>query len=129
MELDFTALRWLLMVIGIVYMITSSVIFGPFRVWLTKDSTFRRTLFYCAACTGFWVGVGLGLASYWPMDYGVDPISALLEAVESGFAAMAVGAAWSVWYPSAAFTAEAHLRGEDPETYEPREDADEDDAA
>lgn len=125
-EFNFLTLRWLAVVLACIYVITESVIFGPFRVWLTKDSMFRRTLIYCPACSGFWVGVTFGMLMYWPMDYGTSPWAMAREAFESGCCAMVVGAIWGQWHINNAFFLEAGLRGEDPETFEPRAEADED---
>lgn len=80
--------RWLLFGIGIVYFITESSVFSPFRIALTKGSDFRIGLLYCPACTGFWVGIIVSNLWVHQSDW---------SGIESGVAMMAVGAAWSNW--------------------------------
>ena len=104
--------RWLMLGLGIVYFITESAIFAIIRVPMTKGSMFRSTLFYCPACTGFWVGCAL--VALWPfsvLDQGVWPF--LVSAMESGFAMMVVASSWSSWRGgNPAYDVEAELRGE-----------------
>jgi len=80
-------LRWALVGIGITYLITEAGIFSLPRVLLTRGSPFRTTLFYCPACTGFWVGCAL--VALWPwavLDAGVGGF--IVSALQSGAALM-----------------------------------------
>ena len=82
--------RWALIVLGLVYLVTESAIFAPVRVPFARRHVLAETLIYCPSCTGFWVGLCVALWS-WPAFHGA------LSVVESGIAAMALGALWSVW--------------------------------
>jgi hypothetical protein len=79
-------IQWALVVLGVIYFVTESVIFGPVRVTLTRGSVFRSTLLYCPACMGFWVGVASGFLqpALWQ------------NPVQSGLAAMALGRIWAL---------------------------------
>jgi len=131
-ELDYAFMtmwvRWAVLVLAVIYVITESMIFAPLRVWITKGTVWRRTLFYCPACMGFWIGVLAGVGLYWPFDYGTDAWSIARECFESGLCACIMGAAWSHWHNPQAFMHEAELRGEDPDTFLPVEPEDADEA-
>lgn len=105
-------LRWALMALGLIYLITESAIFVLVRVWFAKGSPFRTTLIYCPACTGFWCGMAVAGLDYWPFDYGDDYISRLWEYLESAVAGMVLGAIWGTVRRSLAYEIEAELRGE-----------------
>lgn len=101
--------HWMLVCIGIVYFITESSIFAFFRIAITKGSQFRIGLFYCPACTGFWVGALYGFAR--GTTFG-PPLS-LDATLLTGIAVMALGAAWtSARGGNLAYEIEAPLRGE-----------------
>lgn len=89
-------LQWVLVVLGCAYFVTESVIFAPVRTRLARGSFFRATLFYCPACTGFWVGVASGFLQ---PDLWVNP-------VQSGIAAMALGSIWAKFVTSSPFLTE-----------------------
>lgn len=111
--------RWVAVVLCTIYVITESSIFMPIRVAITKGTIFTRTLFYCPACMGFWVGVFYAFFSYWPFDYGREQLDVLRECAESGAGGLVLGAIWGQWHHAHAFADEATLRGEDPETFLP----------
>lgn len=97
-------LRWALITLGVIYLVTEAIIFAPVRLALRykAKSYWFTVLVYCRSCVGFWAGFGLGLAGLWFV-----PDRSLLESgIESGFAAMALGALWSGWAPSAAWANE-----------------------
>lgn len=50
---------FLLIAFGVTYVITESVIFVPFRLWIAERAVLLKVLVYCAYCTGFWVGAAL----------------------------------------------------------------------
>lgn len=97
-------LRWALVTAGIIYFVTESSIFAPARMALARGGFFLKALVYCRACFGFWAGCGLGLAGFWP--FGAQPW------LESGFAAMALGAVWSHWMPNHAYHTEQSMTHE-----------------
>ena len=80
---------WALVGLGLVYGITESAIFAPIRLLLARVHLVVQVFVYCAACTGFWVGLGLGLGGYWPVDR-----VAWYGAIESAIALMCLGALW-----------------------------------
>ena len=116
--------RWVMLGLGIIYLTTEASIAALPRVLLTRGSPFRTTLFYCPACTGFWVGCAM--VAVWPfsiLDAGPWPFVA--SAIESGFAMMVVGAAWVTWRGgNPAYEIEAPLRGEELLHDEPKETED-----
>lgn len=78
---------FILMTIGLVYIVTQSSIGHVPRMWLADGGTLLEALIYCPACTGFWVGASLSWLGYWP------------SAIEAGIIACAVGATWGVYGP------------------------------
>jgi hypothetical protein len=82
--------RFLLVLLGVVYLVTASTIAGIFRILVSKGSYTRTQLFYCPACFGFWVGAVLGLLGYWPFTRTLP-----LAAFEAGMAAMVAGSLFS----------------------------------
>lgn len=77
-------LRYLLVLWGVIYLVTQSAIFSPFRIALSRN-TVIATLIYCPACFGTWVGFALDSLLPWTPSIGY---------VESGLAAMALGSIW-----------------------------------
>lgn len=110
--------RWTLVTLGFVYLTTESVIFSPLRVAVARRGLLVATLVYCAACSGFWLGL---LTSLWlwpssgPWWYRV---------LEGGIASTALGALWSAYHPNPMWDAEAPLR--DPTTTIQEAEADHD---
>ena len=111
--------HWALIVSGMIYLITRASIMGPIRVTLglllAKLPTLRawtRTLVYCTACTGFWVGMVSGplWVPLWPFEL---PLYA--RCIESGIAAMALGTALAKLWDHSVYFDEAAAWG-DPET-------------
>jgi hypothetical protein len=86
-------LHYMLLLLGLVYLITQSVIMAPLRKLLTRVPLLL-TLVYCPACTGFWVGVMLGSTGLWPFG------EVLFIPIESGIGACAIGALWGEYGPS-----------------------------
>jgi hypothetical protein len=82
-------LRWALVVIGFVYLLTESGFFMPLRLLVRKLGRLATTFIYCPACTGFWIGGVLGYLGWWPW---VDWPTQLLQ---SAVAATAVATTWS----------------------------------
>jgi hypothetical protein len=106
-----TFIHWALLSVGLIYFITDSLIFSHVRVALARGSLFRIGLFYCPACMGFWVGAALGLGGWWPIERGLDGWGPVFEALESGIAAMALGAFWGRINPGSAFEIERQELG------------------
>jgi len=48
---------WALLVIGITYAITTSFIFAPFRMLVSRVSPLLKYGIYCPHCVSFWVGL------------------------------------------------------------------------
>lgn len=89
---------YLLVVWGLCYLLTTSVLCRPPRVLISKLGALARTLVYCRACTGFWIGLVLGLCDFPPNL----PIAALPAAI----AAMGLCAICSELVPNYAYKAE-----------------------
>ena len=47
----------ILAVIGIVWVLSNSKLFKPFREWLTEKKRFLGELFNCWGCLSFWVAI------------------------------------------------------------------------
>lgn len=98
-------LTYVLLLAGVMYLVTQSTIFAAFRIAFAHGSMWRASFIYCPACVGFWTGLALGNYGYWPpQQWGMK------AAIESAFAAMALGAVWGTWFGS-----EATLEGELPQ--------------
>lgn len=107
-------LRWALVGIGLVYFFTESVFFSPIRVAITAGSPLRSALFYCAACTGFWVGCCLCAIWPWYEPHALvgDGVW-LLHMGASGISLMGLGAFWATYRGGNNMWAiEASARGE-----------------
>lgn len=52
-------LLWVLLVIGCVYLTTSSFILAPIRMLLARGGLFLRYFMYCPMCQSFWIGMAL----------------------------------------------------------------------
>lgn len=105
-------LRFVLVSLGVIYLVTeASIAAGP-RALIAKRSLFLGSLLYCPACAGFWIGLGLSFyeTGLWPFL----PITGWLYHLESAFVTMALGAIWSALHPNPAWEAESELRGEPP---------------
>lgn len=86
-------LQYGLTLIGIVYIVSQSYIFRPIRI-IASYLRLLGVLIYCPSCTGFWVGLLLHYAGYYPFHvkgFGV---------VEPGIVGCALGAVWGVYGPS-----------------------------
>lgn len=119
-------LRWALLVLGLIYLVTESAILTAPRVWIARRGLLAAVFVYCASCTGFWIGCAVALWT-WPFDMA----PAWEHVLEGGVAAMALGALWSSWKGgNPAWIAEAPLHdNEEPETArESREEQVHDDA-
>lgn len=82
-------LVWACVVLGVVYVITHSVIFMPVRMWLAKKSVWLDVLLYCPMCVSFWVGL-----FYADSPLPLDESFWLVERIHDGIAA--VGLTWVV---------------------------------
>lgn len=103
--------RWVLLNLSVIYLITTATIASPFRMALAKRSKFLQSLIYCPACVGFWIG--LAFYGYWPLDgqvLGAVQSPTVYKILESGAAAMALGAIWANWAGNPAFAIEVHDR-------------------
>jgi len=52
---------FILMCMGISYSISTEMVTIGIRSWIKKKSNFLGDLIYCPICTGFWVGLILGI--------------------------------------------------------------------
>lgn len=95
-------IAWVLLELGLVYLITESMIFSPLRMALARSSMFLAGLLYCPACAGFWVGLALGLLGAWPEAL----LRSDLRLLEPAIAGVAVGALWGSWHPNPAWALE-----------------------
>ncbi len=94
-----TLVRWALVCLGLIYLLTQSGVLSPLRGAIMRPisripwaGTYLVTLVYCPACIGFWVGCAVQYFLYlWTLAWGLRGV------VESGIAAMAVGAIWNLW--------------------------------
>ena len=97
-------LRWMLLVLGVIYLITGASILAPLRQAALKLHPITGTLAYCSACTGFWVGF---------FSWGLFPVSAPSQNTtpfESALAAMVLGALWNVYGPASPYERETHAK-------------------
>jgi hypothetical protein len=84
--------KFVTMHLGLVYILTQSVIARPARVFLAELHPQLEVLVYCSACAGFWIGMLLGVLGYWS------------SAVEAAITGCCLGAVWveygpaSVWF-------------------------------
>jgi len=70
-------IHFVLLTLGLTYIVTQSSIMIFPRMWIAARSMLLKTLIYCPACTGFWVGGGLQLTH----DYGfTGPLTAAVTA-------------------------------------------------
>lgn len=83
-------LYFTLIVAGVTYVLTQSLIARPYRRAVASLGGFWAALVYCPPCTGFWVGLGFGFTELWP-----GPGRPLYAAIAS----MALMALWKEWGP------------------------------
>jgi hypothetical protein len=62
------AVEFVLLVIGVTYLVTTSLIFSPFRRGLARIPAIGLVV-YCRSCTGFWVGGLLGALGFFPREW------------------------------------------------------------
>jgi hypothetical protein len=96
--------RWLLSCAGIIYLVTESSIFAPIRMSLAMWSGFIRSLIYCRACTGFWVGV-IGGA----VNYPIALHNPWASATMAGLTGMMLGYVWTCFVPNHAWKPEQEI--------------------
>lgn len=90
---------FLLMLWGLTYLATSSVIFARVRTAIVPRVPLGQMV-YCPSCTGFWIGLGLAALAGWPLSTVVHP---LFDAAVSSAGLMAVPA---YFMPSSAWDIE-----------------------
>lgn len=89
-------IRFGLLVVGLVYIVTQSSIFTIMRMLVVRTKIFMLAqLFYCPACMGFWMGLGLGALGYWPLATHAW----WMVLLESALTGTAVGAVWKEYGP------------------------------
>lgn len=78
-------LNYLLVALGLIYIVTGAALTRPIRVFVNSLSPFLGTLHSCPPCAGFWLGFGL-----WPLYKTLwqNPL-------ESALATCGVGALWA----------------------------------
>lgn len=107
-------LRWALVLIGFVYLVTDSAIFMKVRLLVSRLGTYPMVLIYCPSCIGFWVGVALGVGGLWPLDTFNTTApwwEPTYTALVSGVAGMAVAQTWNrMTGGTTAFEVEEDLR-------------------
>lgn len=91
-------IHFALLVAGLTYLLTQSVIFTPYRVLVARGGASLEALVYCPACTGFWVGVLMH--RLW------DHPEVFFKPFEAGIGACAMMAVWSYYVPSNAWEIE-----------------------
>lgn len=116
-ELSFVLLtRWALLVFGLTYFVTESAILMRPRVWIAKRGAWATLFIYCTACTGFWIGLA---SSHWLWPFHAGAPWSWLRCLESGVAAMALGAIWtSINGGNPAYEVEAELLHDHPTSEE-----------
>lgn len=94
MELLFHWLRYTLVFWGLIYIVTQSAIMLPLRLFALRISTLLGALIFCPACSGFWIGLVLGLLGI----YG-PPLSKWSHAtIESALVATVLGYWWGTYF-------------------------------
>ncbi len=86
-------LQYGLTLIGIVYIVSQSLIFKPIRL-IVSSLGLLEVLIYCPSCVGFWVGLLLHWVGYYPFHVKGFWV------VEPGIVGCAFGAIWSAYGPS-----------------------------
>ena len=76
---------FLLIVFGMVYAITESVVFAALRIWLAPRHPLLQVFVYCASCVGFWTGAGAYLLVIAPRPFTGEGLAC---AVLAGFLVM-----------------------------------------
>lgn len=96
MELFFHWARFVFIVWGLAYLVTQSSIMLFLRLFVLKHSRFFGTLVFCPACSGFWIGVLLGVVGlYGP---ALAPLSPAW--FESALIATVLGYFWGKYFGS-----------------------------
>lgn len=73
-------IRFVMLTLGLTYIVTQSSIFILLRLWLNAKAQLLGTLIYCPACSGFWIGMVLGLLGAWPLPTILGPLDAAIAA-------------------------------------------------
>lgn len=94
--------RYVVVALACVYLLTESVLFAGYREQMHRTGPVFTVLAYCRACTGFWVGVGLGVLRMVPWQEVTFFDSVLL----SGCFVMMLGYVWSALHGNDAFIVE-----------------------
>lgn len=82
-------IRYILLVLGAVYIVTQSSIAAPVRQRIADVHPLLEALVYCGACSGFWIGAAL---------YQTWPYAVRWPALEAAVAGCMLGALWSGYF-------------------------------
>ena len=83
--------HYILMLTGLTYIVTQSLIFRIPRMKIAAWSLFWQSLIYCPACAGFWLGAAL--VPLWPFK------ALVFAPLESAVCACGLMALWKEWGP------------------------------
>jgi hypothetical protein len=93
-ELLFHWIRYTLILWGLAYIVTQSAIMLPFRRLMLRMNVVLGVLAFCPACSGFWLGAGLGAVGiYGP---ALAPLSSAW--IESALISTILGYLWGTYY-------------------------------
>ena len=101
--MNLALLEYFVFSLGLVYIVTESIVFSPVRVFAIRISRTLTVMLYCRACFGFWVGVST--ASLSPFHAHPAPLRNVL----SGMAVMLLGYVWGKLTANDSWTAEHTL--------------------
>ena len=99
---------WVLVNLGILYFISESVLFGTVRMWIATGGALLRSLIYCPACLGFWLGAFQG-----PVNGPFQAFAWWEASIGTGLLLMAIGALWSKLFGNSAWSIEQEDDGKE----------------
>lgn len=119
-------LRYVLIALGVIYFVTESTLFSftrrAIRNLVPKFARPALYLMYCPPCLGFWIGCTLGALHLWPADDGTR-----WAILESGLAAMALGAVWSTHYSNSGYVYDTEMKEQKDDALSETQTADDED--